>query len=178
MLRLRTIKGSTIKVHDALSPGALRRVMEYEWPGNFRDLESFIERLPSTSRAQSIDADACSSVLRDGRSEVRTPLRESEPSSEGNASQWEDLVGIALAAFVRDHGQQPKSWGQITQLTERYIKPVFIAHATGLTQIDEIHKNINCSSVRLAEGPTVRSTSRGIRSWIAPSRSSSWAVVG
>ena len=160
MLRLRTIKGSTIKVHDALSPGALRRVMEYEWPGNFRDLESFIERLPSTSRAQSIDADACSSVLRDGRSEVRTPLRESEPSSEGNASQWEDLVGIALAAFVRDHGQQPKSWGQITQLTERYIKPVFIAHATGLTQIDEIHKNINCSELarrlNIADGTTVK----------------------
>jgi DNA-binding NtrC family response regulator len=137
MLRLRTIKGSTIKVHDALSPGALRRVMEYEWPGNFRDLESFIERLPSTSRAQSIDAGRLQLCV--ARRSQRGPysLRESEPSSEGNASQWEDLVGIALAAFVRDHGQQPKSWGQITQLTERYIKPVFIAHATGLTQIDE-----------------------------------------
>ncbi len=160
MLRLRTVKGSTLKVYDALTPQALRRVMEYDWPGNFRDLESFMERLPSTTRAHGIDADACSAILRDGRGESRLLPREVEPSSEQSAPQWEELVGIALAAFVRDHGQQPKSWGQITQLTERYVKPVFIAHATGLTQIDELHKNINCSELarrlNIADGTTVK----------------------
>lgn len=160
MLRLRTIKGSTLKVYDALTPAALRRVMEYDWPGNFRDLESFMERLPSSSRMHSIDAEACSAILRDGRSESRLLPREAESSSEPSAPQWEELVGIALAAFVRDHGQQPKSWGQITQLTERYVKPVFIAHATGLTQIDELHKHINCSELarrlNIADGTTVK----------------------
>ncbi len=160
MLRLRTIKGSTLKVYDALTPAALRRVMEYDWPGNFRDLESFMERLPSTNRLLSIDVDACSAILRDGRGEARFVPREVEPSSEQSAPQWEDLVGTALATFVRDHGQQPKSWGQITQLTERYIKPVFIAQATGLTQLDELPKNLNCSELarrlNIADGTTVK----------------------
>ena len=159
-LRSRTLKGGTMKVYDALSPAALRRVLEDEWPGNFRDRESFIDRLPSVTRAQSIEADTCTTILREGRGEARLPVRESEPSPTGTAAQWQDLIGIALSAFVRDHGVHPKSWGQITQLTERYIKPVFIAHSTGMTQIDELHKNINFSELarrlNIADGTTVK----------------------
>ena len=73
-----------------------------------------------------------------------------------------EVLGLSEICLlqVRDHGQQPKRWGQITQLTERYVKPVFIAHATGLTQIDELHKNINCSELarrlNIADGTTVK----------------------
>jgi hypothetical protein len=119
-----------------------------------------MERLPSTNRLLSIDVDACSAILRDGRGEARFVPREVEPSSEQSAPQWEGLVETALATFIRDHGQQPKSWGQITQLTERYIKPVFIAQATGLTQLDELPKNLNCSELarrlNIADGTTVK----------------------
>lgn len=159
-LRSRTIKGGTLKVYDALSPAALKLVLEDDWPGNFRDLESFIERLPSTTRPQGIDLETCTTILHEGRGESRVPTREVEANPSGTASQWQDLIGIALTAFVRDHGQQPKSWGQITQLTERYIKPVFIAHSTGMTGLEELHKNINFSELarrlNIADGTTVK----------------------
>jgi predicted AAA+ superfamily ATPase len=55
---------------------------------------------------------------------------------------------------------QPRSWGQIQVYTEKYLKPVFVAHAIALAQIDELGKNLNYSELarrlNIADGTTVK----------------------
>ena len=36
-----------------------------------------------------------------------------------------------MSAFIKDHGAEPRSWGQVQMFTEKYLKPVFIARAKG-----------------------------------------------
>ena len=44
-------RGSRVKVIDALTPDALARALCHPWPGNFRELGSFVSRLPAEPRA-------------------------------------------------------------------------------------------------------------------------------
>ena len=70
------------------------------------------------------------------------------------------MSAIAISAFIKDHGLQPKSWGQIQLYTEKYLKPVFVAHAIGLGQLDDPNKNHNYSELarrlNIADGTTVK----------------------
>ena len=161
-LRTRTLPSSTLRVFDALTPAALQLVLQDAWPGNFRDLENFVERLKPTSRPQSIELEDCIAALREGRGAVKSDAEEEElrPSPTGAPASWQDVAAIAIATFIKDHGVQPKSWGQIQLYTEKYLKPVFVAHAIGLSQIDELGKNFNYSELarrlNIADGTTVK----------------------
>lgn len=162
-LRTRTLPASSLRVYDALAPAALQRVLQDTWPGNFRDLENFVERLPAAMRPQSIELEECVAALREGRG---GPAK-SEPDPEqdlritaGPPGSWQDVSAIATTAFVKDHGVQPRSWGQIQLYTEKYLKPVFVAHAVGLAHRDDVGKNLNYSELarrlNIADGTTVK----------------------
>ena len=163
-LRSRVLQGATpLRVYDALSPAALARVLDDPWPGNFRDLENFVERLPAVSVPQSIDEATCTAALREGRgaARMRGTGKQAPPAAPTSGDgTWPEVTAIASAAFVEDHGGIPKTWGQIQIYTEKYLKPVFIAQASGLGLADEISKGVNFSELarrlNIADGTTVK----------------------
>jgi DNA-binding NtrC family response regulator len=162
-LRQTTLPGTSLKVYDALTPPALQLVVADPWPGNFRDLANFVDRLPGTTWPQSIDKAACAAALREGRRTGSHEMVRGEPEIPRPAQEgwsWQEVNEIAVSAFIKDHGAEPRSWGQVQLFTEKYLKPVFIARATGLAQLDELGKNINYSELarrlHIADGTTVK----------------------
>lgn len=175
-LQLKTIRGTTLRVADALSPAALRSVMLDPLPGNFRDLENFVDRLPLVQRVGEIDVVQVDAALREGRgqSAVSVPeqpliIRDSgrfrrprqlDKLPDNRTVDWEKMASSAIAAFVADHGDSAASWGELQTLVEKYLKPVFVATTTDLGSIDEVSKSINYSALarklNIADGSTVK----------------------
>lgn len=175
-LQLKTVRGSSLRVADALSPAALRSVMSDPLPGNFRDLENFVDRLPSAQRVGEIDVPLVDAALREGRGQLSVsapdlPLmaRDSgkykkarllEKPPDNRSVDWEKMASAAIAAFVADHGDSAAGWGELQTFVEKYLKPVFVATATDLGNIDEVSKSINYSALarklNIADGSTVK----------------------
>lgn len=66
-LAQRTLPNGTLPILSLLTPEALELIVRDPWPGNLRDLENFIERLPAVTRPGGIDAAACEAALHEGR---------------------------------------------------------------------------------------------------------------
>ena len=64
-LQLKLLRNSTLRVVDALSPAALRCVLADPLPGNFRDLENFVDRLPAAQRPGEIEVAQVEAALRE-----------------------------------------------------------------------------------------------------------------
>jgi len=165
-LKSRYLRGGQIRAIDALSPEAIRLVLADPWPGNFRDLLNFIDRLPPTAVPGTVDESLCRAALQEGRGRF-TPAGPTSPSSgtfrplpAQADDNWSDIANLASAAFEEDNGAAPKNWGQIQTYTEKYLKPVFVAHTAGLREINELTKNINYSELarrlNIADGTTVK----------------------
>jgi DNA-binding NtrC family response regulator len=178
-LQLKLLRNSTLRVVDALSPAALRCVLADPLPGNFRDLENFVDRLPAAQRPGEIEVAQVEAALREGRGqssgtpnnvpEYQGAVRDSgrirrmrlpDKPSENRNVDWEGMAVEAIAAFLADHGDSVAGWGELHALVEKYLKPVFVAQATELGNIDEVSKNINYSALarklNIADGSTVK----------------------
>ena len=152
--------GGGVSAYEALSAAALQRVLDDPWPGNFRDLENFVERLPATGYAHSIDDALCVAAIQEGRGvRKQLPSAFSEQPVQASAD-WPEIAAQAAVAFARDHGLQPGQWGQTQIFMEKYLKPVFLAQACGLGLIDEVGKGLNMSELarrmNIADGTTVK----------------------
>jgi DNA-binding NtrC family response regulator len=164
---------------EALDPAALELVLSDPWPGNFRDLENFIERLPVADQRHGIDRAACEKALRQGRGLGQTaepdtgpvrvmPRSDAKPrrtrSGEhrlaGAALDWHEITSAALAAFLEDHGQNATGWAQLQEFFDRYMKPVFVARAAASEPGSEPGKPVNYSALarrlNIADGSTVK----------------------
>jgi transcriptional regulator with AAA-type ATPase domain len=174
-LMARPLPGSQLRVSEALADDALELLLADSWPGNFRDLEHFIERLPLTSEPQSISRSVCEAALRQGRGNDRMSSQESlaprervavrrprtvETTRVNDALNWRDITVTAVDAFLEDNGDGALSWGQLHEYVEKYLKPVFVAQACDLSQLDEMHKTLNYSALarrlNIADGSTVK----------------------
>lgn len=174
-LMARPLPGSTLRVSEALADDALELLLADSWPGNFRDLEHFIERLPLINEPQSISRSVCEAALRQGRGTDRTSSQESLPHRErvairrprtvettrvNDALNWRDIAVTAVDAFLEDNGDGALSWGQLHEYVEKYLKPVFVAQACDLSQLDEMNKALNYSALarrlNIADGSTVK----------------------
>jgi MoxR-like ATPase len=162
-LKSRLLRGGQIRASDALSPAALQLVLQDPWPGNFRDLENFVDRLPPNVGPGALDERLCSAALSEGRGPISTggkssgTFRSLPPPQPGD---WPEISSVAYSAFEEDHGGAPKNWGQLQIYMEKYFKPVFIAQSCGLGEIQELSKNINYSELarrlNIADGTTVK----------------------
>lgn len=158
LLRWR-LRGGGLSAHEALSPEALELVLSDPWPGNFRDLENFLARLPPCAQPQGIDAATCRAALSRGGREVRGAAPPPTPPPGGQGA-----FGVAgeqaLSAFIADHGAPPRDWGELQRYTEKYLKPVFVAHSLGLAGIDVVSRDLNLSDLarrlHVADGTTVK----------------------
>lgn len=183
-LQARTAHGTAIPVAEALSPEALSRVLADPWPGNFRDLDNFVERLQLPPGATlPLPLSACEAALHEGRASRR---RADEPAARGPGPgpghgsgpavrrprlsdpalaallDWRALASTAVEAFIEDQGREPASWGQIQEFVEKYLKPVFVAQASGVRSLDldDAGRPLNYSALArrlsIADGSTVK----------------------
>ena len=166
LLRSRRLRGSALAAFDALSPDALALVLRDPWPGNLRDLDNFLERLPPAARRHSLDDSIVRRALSEGRALPPSPPspHESQPAEARlralDERRWSEVTTAASRAFLVDFGGPPRGWGQVQTFTEKYLKPVFIAHAAGLERNRELHENINYSALArrlsIADGSTIK----------------------
>lgn len=159
-LQSRILEGG-VSAYEALSAAALQRVLDDPWPGNFRDLQNFVERLPATAGVHSIDEAQCIAARQDGLSTDPEQLRSPTAGQPVlTTAEWVEIATQAAAAFARDHGPELKHWGQLSTFMEKYLKPVFLAQACGLSQLDDMNKTLNFSELarrlNIADGTTVK----------------------
>jgi DNA-binding NtrC family response regulator len=130
------------------------------WPGNFRDLENFVERLPAIALPGSISEESCRAALSEGRSPNNVISRPAAPPPAQNSVSWNEIIESAFSAFEEDNGAAPKSWGQLQNFTEKYLKPVFVATSSDLRDLNELGRNVNCSEIArhldIGDGTTVK----------------------
>ncbi len=168
-LRARTLRGGQIRVFDALSKDAAQHVLSDPLPGNFRDLENFVDRLPPNAARGAIDATICAAALTEGRrpkdkrthSSLRVLPVTAGNGAEGSSADWMAMCEKAIVAFQEDHGDTPRNWGQLHHFIEKYVKPVFVAHSCELATASELSKSTNYSELArrllIADGSTVKS---------------------
>lgn len=181
-LRSRMLSGSARSVAECLSPAAFNLVLDDEWPGNFRDLENFIERLPPSADRGSLSAELCLRLLHEGRvgtiptAEPRAtakPLVRSEanrhmahfvvnddPVRSNRELDWRQLIDQALAAFLVDHGEEAAGWHQLHRFINQYLKPSYIGHSAELLELQTSGLSVNYSALarvlHVADGKTVK----------------------
>ena len=127
--------GGGLSVYDAATPAARQLLLDHAWPGNFRELRSFVDRMPTTSRPESIDTDSVTSLLRAGSSAQPTPPPLAQ--KRGPMPPPTDLAriaGIAAEAFRADAGHEVSGWDDVKQYVESYLKPLIFAALSGVAQ--------------------------------------------
>lgn len=163
-LRARTLRGGQIRVFDALTKEAVQHVLNDPLPGNFRDLENFVDRLPPNAARGSIDTVISAAALTEGRrprDRRSTSSLRIIPIDSSSGTEWLTMYEKAIKAFEEDHGETPRNWGQLHSFIEKYVKPVFVAHSCDLATATELSKSTNYSELArrllIADGSTVKS---------------------
>lgn len=66
----------------------------------------------------------------------------------------------ALSEFLEDHAAKTAGWDQLHLLIERYLKPMYVAHAAQLTDVQPSSRGLNYSALarklHIADGSTVK----------------------
>ena len=123
-----------LSVYDALTPAARQLLLGYAWPGNFRELRSFVDRMPTTSRPESLDTDSCNALLRAGASSQPTPPPPAPRVPIPPSTDLAKLAGIAAEAFRTDAGHEVSGWDDVKQYVESYLKPLIFAALSGVAR--------------------------------------------
>lgn len=150
---------SAVKLCDALTPDALALVLRHPWPGNFRELGSFVSRLPAELEAGSVDRAACEEALHRAGG-TRAPAAPVAPVGDPHAAalDWGAIDAEAKRLFERDHGAPPAP-RQVDRYYQDYLKPVMVVHASGFQGIRELPR-VNCSELArrlgFCDGTSVR----------------------
>lgn len=88
-----------------LTPGARRALLDYDWPGNLRELENALHGLVLTSAGDRVTADNLPAALAAGRAHARLGAGTSEPKNAeikaGALGGISSLVGKRLADIER-----------------------------------------------------------------------------
>lgn len=111
----RTLGPGGPSVASCLAPAALDLGLSDDWPGNFRDLENFVERLLRTAESGSLSVELCQRLLQEGRAQARSPhALAADPRSSGR-----DAVRSAGISFTASSsstssramsGTRPSRW--------------------------------------------------------------------
>jgi len=127
-------------LYEKLTASALEVLREHQWDGNFRELINFAERLSSEAGRGVIGADSCRLALEEGAllpSRNPTSLRPPPVPSADRPECWAKLAERAALAFSEDHDQAvPRTWDEVKQYVEGYLKPLILASLSGVDEID------------------------------------------
>jgi DNA-binding NtrC family response regulator len=151
--------------YEALQPAALEVLRSHMWPGNFRELISFVRRLPSPADALSLDADCVRRAIEMG---AHTPLRPSAAPPPVRNSQstagWAESMQESARAFAQDFERSaPETWSDVTVFVEQYLKPWALAQLAGVgdaKRLDEVPIARVAERVRADRGTVIKQLGR------------------
>ncbi|MBI5526484.1 MAG: sigma 54-interacting transcriptional regulator [Deltaproteobacteria bacterium] len=134
---------------EALGPGCLEIVLAHDWPGNFRDLNKFRLRLPQDAAAGTVSRSVCREALA-GASPVEP--RPAPMTGHSAAIDWQTITERASQAFVGTLADAaPVAWKSLADYSEKYLKPLVVAHACGVLDDEastpEVMNSLNFSDV-------------------------------
>jgi DNA-binding NtrC family response regulator len=138
---------SGVSVMHALTADARERLFGHHWPGNFRELGSFVAQLPRDARPGSIGEAACDAVLRQvshaplatparAPTAPATPLPGALPGLPAEPLPLAELAEQARDAFMQDYEHGVACWDDVKQYLERYLKPLLFARLSGADRLD------------------------------------------
>jgi DNA-binding NtrC family response regulator len=116
----------------ALSSEAQARVLAHPWSGNFRELGTFVARLPAAGAAPgAIDDRACAQALSGLSPVAAAPARAAVEAPSDLAS----VARRAMESFHEDYGHDLARWDDVKECLERYLKPLLFAQLTKVTDL-------------------------------------------
>jgi DNA-binding NtrC family response regulator len=89
-----------VSLTERLDEQALARLVDYDWPGNIRELRNFVERAGVRFAGQRLDHDSVGSLLET----VRTPLNLPVPTGRKADNVEREMIFAALSELKRDLG--------------------------------------------------------------------------
>ncbi len=128
-LRMTRLDGG-LDAHRALSPGARARVLAHPWAGNFRELKSFVARLPGDPAPGGISEASCQAAL-DSSSLISSPPASPRPEESAGELDLAPLARAAADSFREDHGHGLRRWDDVKECLERFLKPLLFAELSG-----------------------------------------------
>lgn len=84
-----------------IDEAALKYLVNYEWPGNIRELQHIIEKLYITSEVKTITLNTIISLLKNSKSTVNISADEALKSCHGNASRAAKMMGVSRPTFYK-----------------------------------------------------------------------------
>lgn len=144
---------------SALSGEAQALLRAHEWPGNLRELDNLVQRLPSVTRAGALGVRAVRDALEEGTTAV-TPKTRREMTREEGAG-FGALLAEASAAYLEDHGgEDPAKLGDARRFFEEYLRPLFVARGCAVHGLAALPEGLNYSALGraldIADGTTVK----------------------
>jgi DNA-binding NtrC family response regulator len=116
-----------VSLFEVLTDAAMAEVRAHAWPGNFRELAGFADRL-ALERGP-IDRSVCRAAIADGALErPRAAVATAEPSSQMDLAA---AAATAAAAFRDDFSHEPATWDDVKDFVEKYFKPVVFSRMSG-----------------------------------------------
>ena len=118
----------------ALDEEARTLVIAHPWHGNFRELATFAMRLPRDAEPRTIRPPACRALLDELALVPRTsPSR--PPAARGSSLDVAAVAASAAAQFEADLGHAVRSWDDVKEYLERYVKPLLFAELSGAARL-------------------------------------------
>lgn len=117
---------------EAFDDECVALLRNHAWDGNFRELANFAIRALPAAQSGKISVDECERLLAEGaitppRRTSRSPVTEASDSTD-----WGAIWTRAAAAFAEDNGHAaPKSWDDVKDYIESYLKPLMFAYLAG-----------------------------------------------
>jgi two-component system response regulator AtoC len=121
--------GHTMKQHYSLAPAALRRLLDYDYPGNVRELRNILFVAATTSPTPEISARAVDEVLKQHMSERQCPDEPDDQDGDGSGSAGNGADPVSLqqveahhiAELLRKYGNSRKQVAAVLGISERTL---------------------------------------------------------
>ena len=153
----RTRLSPTVTARQALTPGALDAVLRHPWPGNFRELENFVQRLPTAARPRSVSLDEALEALAEG-----SPMPPATPvGAAAPPTSWERVLAEASASYRSERaGAAPATFGDVKAFIDEHLKPAFVAAACGVADgavpVEGVNFSAAARSLDVGDGTTIK----------------------
>jgi transcriptional regulator with PAS, ATPase and Fis domain len=121
--------GHIMKRHFTLSPEAMQRLLEYDYPGNVRELRNILSAAAAKNPDQNISACAIANILGHYRSERESQVAQDRRSTDirsaagagTEALSLQDIESQHIAALLRQHGNSRKQVAIVLGISERTL---------------------------------------------------------
>lgn len=124
---------SRIDAWTALDEHARVLVLGHAWHGNFRELATFALHFPRDATAGSVGAKTIRAMLDEISLAPRMTNLPSRPRGRTDLSR---LATVAAESFAEDAGHELRSWDDVKDCFERYLKPLVFAELSGAAELE------------------------------------------